>query len=140
MHDLTGSNSSICSVDAAGIKKGNTGMSSATAITTADFEKEVIQADELVLVDFWAPWCMPCRMLAPTLDDLASDYTGKVKIVKVNTDENQSLAVQYGIRGIPTLILFKGGEPVDRAVGVQPKKALAEKLDKAIDHTTAAGR
>lgn len=107
-------------------------MSNATAVSTTDFEEQVLKAEEPVLVDFWAPWCMPCRMLGPTLDELASDYEGKVKVVKVNTDENQQLATQYGIRGIPTLILFKDGEAVDRAVGVQPKNALADKLDKAL--------
>ncbi|MBI2842848.1 MAG: thioredoxin [Armatimonadetes bacterium] len=107
-------------------------MSNTTAVSTADFDREVLEAEDPVLVDFWAPWCMPCRMLAPTLDELAGDYTGKAKVVKVNTDENQELAVKYGIRGIPTLILFKDGEAIDRAVGVQPKKELAERLDRAI--------
>lgn len=107
-------------------------MSNAAAVTKLDFETEVLQAEEPVLVDFWAPWCMPCRMLAPTLDELASDYSGRVKIVKLNTDENPEVASKYGIRGIPTLIVFKGGEPVDRVVGVNPKSVLAEKLDSVL--------
>jgi thioredoxin 1 len=112
--------------------KGNTAMSNATAVTAADFDTEVLHSDQPVLVDFWAPWCMPCRMLAPTIDQLAAEYTGKAKVVKVNTDENQDLAGKYGIRGIPTLILFKNGEPVDRVVGVQSKPALADRLDKVV--------
>ncbi|HUV04746.1 MAG TPA: thioredoxin [Armatimonadota bacterium] len=109
-------------------------MSSTVAVSTASFDREVLQSKEPVLVDFWAPWCAPCRMVAPILDQLAADYAGKVKIVKVNTDENQQLAARYSIYGIPTLILFKGGEPVDRAVGVESKNVLAARLDKALEH------
>jgi thioredoxin 1 len=109
-----------------------TEMSNAAAVTAGNFDQEVLQAGEVVLVDFWAPWCMPCRMLAPTIDQLAADFNGKAKVVKVNTDENQDLANKYGIRGIPTLIIFKDGEIVERVVGVQQKSALADKLNKAI--------
>jgi len=114
--------------------KGAERMSSTVAVSTASFDREVLQSKEPVLVDFWAPWCAPCRMVAPILDQLAADYAGKVKIVKVNTDENQQLAARYSIYGIPTLILFKGGEPVDRAVGVESKNVLAARLDKALEH------
>ncbi|MGB9619429.1 MAG: thioredoxin, partial [Armatimonadota bacterium] len=114
--------------------KGVENMSSAAAVSAATFDREVLQSKEPVLVDFWAPWCGPCKMMAPTLDQLAQDYAGKVKVVKLNTDENQEIAARYGIRGIPTLILFKGGEPIDRAVGVQPKNVLAAKLDQAMEH------
>jgi thioredoxin 1 len=112
--------------------KGKHVMSSAVAVSTSDFDQEVLKSDLPVLVDFWAPWCMPCKMLAPTLDELADNYAGKIKVVKVNVDDNQPLASQYAVRGIPTLILFKDGEPSDRLVGVQPKAVFEEKLDKAL--------
>jgi len=107
-------------------------MSTAAPVTTHDFEKEVLQAKEPVLVDFWAPWCMPCRMLAPVVDQLATQYAGRVKVAKVNVDENQGLAAKYSIQGVPTLILFKNGQPVDRVVGLQSKAALASRLDQAL--------
>jgi len=114
-------------------RKGKNEVSIATAVSTRDFDLEVLKATTPVLVDFWAPWCMPCRMLAPVVDELAADYNGRVKVVKVNVDENQPLAARYGIRGIPTLLLFKNGEAVDRAVGVQPKQALVEKLNRVLE-------
>jgi thioredoxin 1 len=89
--------------------------------TVDEFEREVLQSDIPVLVDFWAPWCGPCRMLAPTIEELSQEYEGKIKIVKVNTDELPIVAMQYGIRGIPTVILFVNGEPADVKVGLQPK-------------------
>lgn len=95
----------------------------------ASFDQEVIQSDLPVLVDFWAEWCGPCRMIAPSLDQLAEEYAGKVKIVKVDTEAAQQVPSKYGIRGIPTLILFKGGEPVDQVVGAVPKPVLAQLLD-----------
>jgi thioredoxin 1 len=107
-------------------------MSNITPVSDAEFDEQVLRADLPVLVDFWAPWCMPCQILSPTIDDLASEYAGRVKVVKVNVDDNQALAGKYGIRGIPTLILFQGGETVERIVGVQQKSVLAEKLDKAL--------
>lgn len=107
-------------------------MSSVATVSKTDFDEQVLQADVPVLVDFWAPWCMPCQILGPTVDELASEYSGKVKIVKVNVDDNQELAGKYGIRGIPTLILFKNGEIIERIVGVQQKNVLAEKLDNAL--------
>lgn len=138
MYNATQSRNAACGIEAPkktqSLKKtkGNKTMSNATAVAASDFDQEVLKSDQPVLVDFWAPWCMPCRMLAPTIDELAAEYTGKAKVVKVNTDENQDLAAQYGIRGIPTLILFKDGKPVERVVGVQSKPALSERLNKLV--------
>ena len=99
-------------------------------IKDADFEKEVTKAALPVLVDFWAPWCGPCQMVAPMLEELAQEFSGKVKITKMNVDENPSTPPLFGIRAIPTLILFKGGEVVERITGVVPKDQLKSKLDK----------
>ncbi len=105
-------------------------MSAAAQVTDSTFHKEVLESDVPVLVDFWAPWCGPCRMVAPIVDDIASQYEGQVKVVKVNTDENPSVASQYGIRSIPTLMIFKGGQRVDMVVGAVPKTTLASTLEK----------
>src|SRR5579864_8023015 len=94
-----------------------------------EFTSEVIDAETPVLVDFWAPWCGPCRMVAPIVEELAGEYEGKVAFVKLNTDENPRVSSQYGIRSIPTLLVFKGGEPVGQIVGYQPKNALKKRLD-----------
>ena len=99
-------------------------------ITDADFEQEVIKADIPVLVDFWAPWCGPCHMVAPMLEELSHELSGKVKIVKMNVDENPKTPPQYGIRAIPTLILFKGGEVAEQITGVVPKDQLKSTLEK----------
>ena len=94
-----------------------------------NFQKEVLESSIPVLVDFWASWCMPCRMLAPTIEKLAEENQGKLKVCKLNTDENQNIASQYGIQGIPTLIVFKEGKEVGRTVGVMSKEKLQEKLN-----------
>lgn len=139
LHDTTASRDQTCTSDVCRLKaaatktKGISKMSSAAAVTVQDFDEKVLKAEGPVLVDFWAPWCMPCKMLGPILDELAEDYSGKVAIVKVNTDENQALAAKYGIRGIPTLILFKDGEMADRISGLQSKGALTEMLDKVVE-------
>ena len=100
--------------------------------TDANFQSEVLQSDQPVLVDFWAPWCGPCKMLAPTIDEIANDYSGRVRVGKMNTDTSQNVAVQYRVEGIPTVILFKNGQPIDRSVGLAPKSKLAGMLDKAL--------
>ena len=106
---------------------------SATAVTDSSFKQDVLESEIPVLVDFWAPWCGPCRMVAPVVEEIAQQYEGQVKVVKVNTDENPSVASQYGIRSIPTLMIFKGGQRVDMVVGAVPKTTLANTLEKHID-------
>ncbi len=107
-------------------------MSNALAVDTATFEPEVLQSPVPVVVDFWAPWCGPCRMIAPIIDELAQQYGDKIKVVKVNVDDNQDLAMRYGIRGIPTVMIFKGGQAVNSLVGVRPKEDLAAAIDAAL--------
>ena len=97
--------------------------------TDANFEAEVLNSDQPVLVDFWATWCGPCRTIAPTIEELASDYDGRARVVKLDVDNNPQTAMKYGIRSIPSLLFFKDGRPVDQMVGVVQKKVLAEKLD-----------
>ena len=96
--------------------------------TDNNFDQEVLKSDIPVLVDFWAPWCGPCRMVSPLVDELAEELTGKLKVVKVNTDENQEIAVKYGIRSIPTLSIFKDGNIVDGVIGAVPKQTIKDKL------------
>lgn len=98
--------------------------------TDANFESEVLKSDVPVLVDFWAPWCGPCRMIAPTVEQVANDYAGKVRVGKVNTDENPQVAARHNISSIPTLLLFKGGQVVDKTIGVVPKQNLTALIDK----------
>jgi len=97
--------------------------------TDATWEAEVLNSDKPVLVDFWAEWCGPCRMIGPLVEELATEYEGKASIGKLNVDENTAVATKYGIRSIPTLLIFKGGEIVDKIVGAVPKSMLAQKLD-----------
>lgn len=99
-------------------------------LTDDNFEQEVLRSDKPVLVDFWAEWCMPCRMLAPTVNELAQEYAGKVKVGKVDTDSNRNVSMKFGISAIPTLILFKGGQAVQKFVGVTPKQELSGALKK----------
>ncbi len=101
-------------------------------VTDENFEKDVLQSDVPVLVDFWAAWCQPCRMLAPTVEAVAQQYEGKAKVYKLNVDDNNQTAQQLGIKGIPTLILFKSGNEADRVVGVTSKDNIARMIDRAI--------
>jgi|UniRef100_UPI00404B9209 thioredoxin 1 len=105
-------------------------MSSATAVTDASFEQDVLKSDVPVLVDFWAPWCGPCRMVAPIVDEISKEFEGKIKVFKLNTDENPNVASQYGIRSIPTLMIFKAGQKVDTVVGAVPKTTLSSTISK----------
>jgi thioredoxin 1 len=102
------------------------------AVGDADFKTQVLDSAEPVLVDFWATWCAPCRAIAPALEELATQYKGKVKIAKVDVDEAQTVAQQFGIRSIPTLLMFKGGKVVDQIIGAVPKAKLEESLRKHI--------
>ena len=107
-------------------------MSNAIKIEMSNFDSEVLKSDIPVLVDFWAPWCGPCKMLTPIIETLANEYAGKVKVAKVNVDDNQELASQFNIRGIPTVMVFKGGAVVSSLVGMQPREQLVKALDDAL--------
>ncbi len=101
-------------------------------LSDQSFDTEVVKSSIPVLIDFWAPWCGPCRMLAPIIDELAKEYDGKVKVAKINTDENPAVAAKYKISAIPTLLIFRGGQVVDQLVGVHPKPEIKTLLEKAL--------
>lgn len=104
----------------------------ALEFTDANFQDEVLNADQPVLVDFWAEWCGPCKMLGPVIDELAGEYEGKAKVGKIDIDNNRDAAVQYGILSIPSIIIFKNGEVVNKFVGISPKDELASAIDAAM--------
>jgi len=110
-------------------KKGVTDVGSPLNVTDADFQSEVVEADVPVLVDFWATWCGPCRMIAPAIEELANEYEGRVKVVKVDVDNAQQTAQGFGIRSIPTLLIFQDGKVADQLVGAVPKSAIEDKLN-----------
>ena len=103
-------------------------MATPTVVTDETFNQEVLKSDTPTLVDFWAVWCGPCRMVAPVVDEIAREQAGKLKVMKLDVDENQSTAMAYGVMSIPTLILFKDGQPVERIVGFRPKSDMNKKI------------
>jgi thioredoxin 1 len=103
-----------------------------TEVTDTNFQAEVLENDKPVLVDFWAPWCGPCRVIAPSLEEIASEQGDELRIVKLNVDENQTTAARYQVLSIPTLILFKGGEPVHQIIGAMPKSRLVQEIQPAL--------
>ncbi len=112
-------------------------MSKYLTVSDATFESEVLKSDKPVLVDFWAPWCGPCRMIAPIVEELANDYDGKATIAKVNVDDNPKISMQFGIRSIPTLLIFKNGQVVDQIVGAVPKGVIESKLKSQLPASVA---
>ncbi len=106
-------------------------------VTDATYQQDVIESEVPVLVDFWAPWCGPCRIIGPVVEQLADEYAGRLKVAKVNTDENRATPGALGIRGIPTLILYSGGREVERVVGVRPKEDLVSRIDAVLAKSQA---
>ncbi len=107
-------------------------MSNVLELNGQNFESEVVNSEVPVLVDFWAPWCGPCKQIGPIIEELAGEFEGQAKVGKVNVDNNQDLAAKFGIRGIPTVMLFKGGESVNNFVGMKPKQELADAINNAL--------
>lgn len=107
-------------------------MGHVAEITDATFDREVLQSPVPVLVDFWAPWCGPCRAIAPLVEEIAQQYAGKLKVTKINVDDNPEAATRYGVRGIPTLLLFQGGQVKDQIVGAVPKKVLLDAVEAVV--------
>ncbi len=112
-------------------------MGKAIAVSATTWESEVGKANGLVLVDFWAVWCGPCQMVAPIVEELATEYDGKLKVLKLNTDENPDIAGKYGIMSIPTLLFFRNGQPVEKVVGAVPKRLLKDAIDNLLKAPTA---
>lgn len=108
-------------------------MAAPVEVDAETFRQEVLEEDAPVLVDFWAEWCMPCRMLAPIVEEIAGEMAGKLKVVKVNVDLNPSVATSYGIFSIPTLILFKGGKPVEKLIGYMPKAKIMDVINRHLE-------
>jgi thioredoxin 1 len=107
-------------------------MASVTPVADDSFDREVLQSATPVLIDFWAPWCAPCRAIAPLVEELANDYAGKLKVVKMNVDDNPRTPSRYGVRGIPNLIIFQGGEVKEQIVGAVPKAQLVKAIDRVV--------
>ncbi len=107
-------------------------MADVQQVTDASFEREVLKADLPVLIDFWAPWCAPCKAIAPVVGELAKEYAGKLKVVKMNVDDNPHTAATYGVRGMPNLILFKGGQVCDQILGAVPKARLVKAVTQVV--------
>ena len=105
-------------------------MSNAVDITDATFENEVLKNDSITVVDFWAPWCGPCRKMGPVLDEIAGDFAGKIKVAKINTDANLKTAKEYQISGLPSIVIFKNGEAKETLVGLMPKSAIVQNIEK----------
>ena len=107
-------------------------MAEPFAVTDTDFDEKVLKSDRPVLVDFWADWCMPCKMIAPIVEELSQEYDGKLDVAKLDVDSNDKTAMAYGVRSIPTLLIFKEGQPIDQIVGAVPKGVLKKKIDSAL--------